>query len=169
MRARRGDISIYVGSRVIHLPGREDKFYVAPNLVFHYVTRHFYRPPNEFLDAVLSFDFDEANRLDAKNLKAWGDAAWLLATCPNPEGRNGKKALEYAMKAYRLAIATRDKRCAALLDVLGAAYAEDGRFEQAVGCVELALKDSAYATSELGRKAQERLKLYEQGKPYREK
>ena len=28
--------------------------YVAPNLIYHYVTRHWYRPPKGFVDAVLT-------------------------------------------------------------------------------------------------------------------
>jgi len=36
----------------IWVPGKENKIYVAPSLIYHYVTEHQYRPPDEFIEAV---------------------------------------------------------------------------------------------------------------------
>lgn len=44
-----GSAEIRVG-----LPG--GRWYAAPNLVYHYVTAHNYRPPDEFIEAVLHGD-----------------------------------------------------------------------------------------------------------------
>ncbi|MCB0121227.1 MAG: hypothetical protein KDE58_03225 [Caldilineaceae bacterium] len=32
----------------------QDKVYAAPNLIYHYVTQHNYKPPEEFIEAVLN-------------------------------------------------------------------------------------------------------------------
>jgi hypothetical protein len=45
------DVSL--GSGIIIVRGAFHT-YVAPNLIYHYVTRHWYRPPKPFIDAVLT-------------------------------------------------------------------------------------------------------------------
>ena len=45
------DVSL--GSGIIIVRGAAHT-YVAPNLIYHYVTRHWYRPPRGFIDAVLT-------------------------------------------------------------------------------------------------------------------
>lgn len=48
-----------IGNRLKPFGGAEirvfykDKIYAAPNLVYHYVTQHNYKPPAEFMEAVL--------------------------------------------------------------------------------------------------------------------
>ena len=42
-----------LGSGVIIVRGAAHT-YVAPDLIYHYVTRHWYRPPKGFIDAVLT-------------------------------------------------------------------------------------------------------------------
>lgn len=44
------------GSAEIIVPGRDGKIYDAPTLIAHYVNRHRYRPPREFIEAVLALD-----------------------------------------------------------------------------------------------------------------
>jgi hypothetical protein len=44
------------GSAEIIVPGRDGKVYRAPTLIGHYVGRHRYRPPREFVEAVLALD-----------------------------------------------------------------------------------------------------------------
>lgn len=43
----------YLGSGIIVVRGTADR-YAAPNLIYHYVARHWYRPPKGFIDAVLT-------------------------------------------------------------------------------------------------------------------
>ncbi len=52
--------------------------------------------------------------------------AWILATCPDDKYRNGEKALQYAKKAVAI------KREVISLGTLAAAYAEAGKFGEAV-------------------------------------
>jgi tetratricopeptide (TPR) repeat protein len=89
--------------------------------------------------------------------------AWLFATASDPRQRNGKAAVELAEQACE---ATQYKE-PFIIGTLAAAYAEAGRFDEAVvagrKARELALalgqKDVAAVDEQL-------LKLYESGKPY---
>ena len=44
-------------------------------------------------------DLDHAIQINPKNAGAYNDLAWLLATCPQDNLRNGKKAVDYANQA----------------------------------------------------------------------
>jgi protein O-mannosyl-transferase len=61
--------------------------------------------------------------------------AWLLATAPQDEARDGARAVELAARATQL---TRG-RDAISLEALGAAYAEQGRFAEAAGALRQAI------------------------------
>ena len=113
---------------------------------------------NEYGKAIR--DCDEAIRLDSKS-RAWNNKAWLLATCPDEKFRDGKQAIEVATKACELTAWENYVQ----LDTLAAAHAEAGDFEQAVKWQEKVvslLPPAERADSE------SRLKLYREGKPYRE-
>lgn len=86
--------------------------------------------------------------------------AWLYATCPNDQYRNGKQAVVLAEKACEAT----ESKLPGLLDTLAAAYAEAGRFPDAVQTQKKAL---TLATEEQKVSYQVRLALYEQGKPFR--
>jgi hypothetical protein len=42
-----------LGSAEIRVIGKDNVIYAAPDLIYHYVTKHNYRPPDEFIQAVL--------------------------------------------------------------------------------------------------------------------
>ena len=103
-------------------------------------------------------DYTEAIRLNPDLAQAYDNFASLLATCPKDNVRDGKQAVEHATKACEI---TKWKESACMA-TLAAAYAESGDFEQAVKWQKKAI--------ELGKgneDAKQRLKLYEEGKPYR--
>jgi tetratricopeptide (TPR) repeat protein len=91
--------------------------------------------------------------------------AWLLATTPAASLRNGPEAVEHAEKACRLT-----RYCVArLVGTLAAAYAEAGRFPEAIMTAERAIaRASASGDRDLLEKNQELLELYRKGQPYHE-
>jgi tetratricopeptide (TPR) repeat protein len=109
-------------------------------------------------------DFDEAVRVNPKHLSALNSQAWLLGTCPDQRYRDGKKALELATKACELT----DWKAPAYLDTLAAAYAETGDFDKAVEWAQKALKDAEFEKKS-GDETRERLKLFKDKIPFREK
>jgi tetratricopeptide (TPR) repeat protein len=64
------------------------------------------------------------------------ELAWLLATNPDPKSRDGAEAVRLAERACALT----ERTIPALLDTLGAAYAEAGDFPRAINAIEEALK-----------------------------
>jgi len=99
------------------------------------------------------------------DVRALNALAWLLATCPDGEVRDGREAV---ILAERLREAT-GPRHAGTLDTLAAAYAEGGRFDEAVAAIEQAvdLAEQAGREAEAAR-YRARLELYRAGKPFRE-
>jgi tetratricopeptide (TPR) repeat protein len=91
--------------------------------------------------------------------------AWLLATSPDPSVRNGTKAVELARQADQLAGGENPSNAA----TLAAAYAEAGRFPEAIASAQRALQlaagqnDAAMAAA-----IQAQLKLYQAGSPFRD-
>ena len=89
------------------------------------------------------------------------DLAWLLATCPDENIRNGAAALKYAERANELT-ASGD---AEYLDTLAAAAAEAGDFKRAIETTRLAIE---VADKEFKRELQSRLAMYREQRPYHE-
>jgi tetratricopeptide (TPR) repeat protein len=108
-------------------------------------------------------DFQEATALDAKYAAGLNNLAWLLATCPEAKLRDGKKAVDLARRACELT----GWKNAHYLDSLAAAHAEAGQFDEAVKWQKKALEDKAYS-DRYGKAGAERLRGYEEKKPYRQ-
>lgn len=94
---------------------------------------------------------------------AHSQRAWILATCPDHKIRNGRAAVQSALRACELT----NWRHAQTLDTLAAAYAETGDFQAAVDSEKSALKLIAPHSS-METTGTARLALYEARKPYRE-
>jgi len=45
---------VFLGHAEIWVRSPSDTWYAAPTMIYHYITEHRYRPPDEFIDAVLS-------------------------------------------------------------------------------------------------------------------
>ncbi len=91
------------------------------------------------------------------------NVAWLLATSPDQSIRNADEAIRQAEHVCQV---TRWQVPSAL-DTLAAAYAAAGRFEEAIETAGKAIQ-LASSTSQpaLAEKIRQRLKLYEQKRPY---
>jgi len=91
--------------------------------------------------------------------------AWVLATCPQASARDGARAVELAEQARRLA----GDEDPMLLGTLAAAYAEAGRFADAVAAAQRALElASAQANTDQAETLRARLELYRSGSPFRD-
>jgi tetratricopeptide (TPR) repeat protein len=90
--------------------------------------------------------------------------AWILATDPDDKIRSGAEAVALSLAASRAAN-DRDPRS---LDVLAAAYAEVGRFDEAVRAEERAIQLAGGSTpAGFTESASMKLALYRSGQPYR--
>ena len=107
--------------------------------------------------------YREALRLLPDAPVVQGNLAWLRATCADPKFRDAGEAL-------RLARAQAGPGNARALDVLAAACAEAGLFDEAVTTARQAI-EAAERNGEKSSAAEirDRLKLYESRKPYRER
>ena len=68
------------------------------------------------------------------------ETAWMLATNPNASLRNGAEAVGYAERAEKLSGNQKGGDKPTILGTLAAAYAEAGRFPDAVRTGELAVQ-----------------------------
>lgn len=107
----------------------------------------------------------EALALDPDYLPALNEAAHLLASCPDASARNGAESVKLAERAVELSHGSDP----VFLDTLAAAYAESGRFQQAIEtatrALEIARRENKTALME-GVAA--RLRMYQAGVPYRD-
>ncbi len=105
-----------------------------------------------------------AMEAEPKNIVIRGQIAGLLAASPDASVRNGKEAVLVALKLVEL---TGGKDPLAF-DTLAAAHAEIGNFAAAAQNAQTALDmATASGAEKLVEELQERLKLYQLGKPYR--
>jgi len=91
--------------------------------------------------------------------------SWLWATCPDDNVRNGVRAVKYAEELNEL---TKQKN-PNVLATLATAYAEMENFSAAVTTETRALELVRPEQKNLKKAMEERLKLFQAGKPYREK
>ena len=106
--------------------------------------------------------YDELVHSYPQDARAHEGRAWLLATCPNQNYRDGTSAVASATQACKL---TNWKKATALC-TLAAAHAETGDFENAV-LWETKARELSAAPGSDGKWNTERLALYQAGKPFR--
>jgi tetratricopeptide (TPR) repeat protein len=109
-------------------------------------------------------DYEEALRLDPDNTGVLNNYAWVLATSPDADVRNGKRSIELGTKACELTKYEKPH----ILSTLAAGYAENGDWENAIKwsskAVELGAKDQ-----EVDDQLKKELESYKEKKPWREK
>lgn len=104
-------------------------------------------------------DYKRAIDMEPDHAFALNAAAWILATNPDPDLRDGQRAVEYAA---RVCEASGWEECN-ILDTLAAGYAELGDFDAAVKWQNKATKLAPDPSkADFG----SRLELYQSGQPY---
>jgi serine/threonine-protein kinase len=107
-------------------------------------------------------DYRRAIALDSKSGRAYQGAAWLLATCPDANVRNGELAIRAAEQALNLL----GENDVSALDAMAAARATNGQFDEAVTLQQKAIDAASGENTE---SLQKRLEAYQNRQPYRDK
>jgi protein O-mannosyl-transferase len=116
-----------------------------------------------FEDAIAHYQ--DALKIDADDFPTLNELAWLRATCSDAAFRNPAEAVDLAQRAYTLS----KGRDPTVIDTLAAAYAEAGRFPEAVQAARRALGlASRQNNAALAERITARLRLYEARTPYRQ-
>jgi protein O-mannosyl-transferase len=110
-------------------------------------------------------EFKKELEINPDHPLALNDLAWIKATSPSDRTRNGLEAVRMAERACEVSRYTQPQ----FIGTLAAAYAEAGRFEEAIraGVRAKALAEKT-GQMELAAKNDELLKLYREHRPYRE-
>ena len=109
--------------------------------------------------------WQDALAIEPENGNAASNLAWVFATSPEDSIRNGARAVELAERALHLS----GGKIPMIFRTLGAAYAENGRFSQAI---ETAQHGADLANSQgnsgLAAELQSNITLYQAGTPLRD-
>ncbi len=110
-------------------------------------------------------DVPEAQRAtDEDRSGLYNNLSWVLATSTMDDLRNGKEALELALKACEAS----EYKAAHILSTLAAAYAETGDFEKAREWAAKAVEVGKESDSEQQAQLEKELEAYKANKPWRE-
>jgi tetratricopeptide (TPR) repeat protein len=109
--------------------------------------------------------WQEALAIQPENGNAASNLAWVFATCPEDSFRDGRHAVELAEKALRVS----GGKIPMIYKVLAAAYAESGRFSDAI---ESAQRGAELAMNQgnpgLATELQSNIAVYQSGRPLRD-
>jgi len=109
--------------------------------------------------------WQDALALQPDNGNAASNLAWVFATCPEASLRDGARAVELGEKALRIS----GGKIPMIHRVLAAAYAESGRFADAI---ETAQRGAELATTQgnsgLAAELESNIALYQSGRPLRD-
>ncbi|MGD0123981.1 MAG: tetratricopeptide repeat protein [Terriglobia bacterium] len=107
----------------------------------------------------------EVLRLDPNFVPAMNEAARALAASPEARDRNGAEAVKLSEQAVKMS----GDRNPEYLDTLAAAYAETGRFPEAIATARKALELATQQNQQdLAQSLNAKIKLYESHEPYRD-
>jgi serine/threonine-protein kinase len=108
--------------------------------------------------------YQKAIELQPQFIPAQRNLAWMLATCPEPSVRNGDKAIALAEQANQFS----EGKDPLILRTLAAAYAEAGRFPEAVLTAKQALALAVtQSNTGLTNELQREIGLYQTNSPCR--
>jgi tetratricopeptide (TPR) repeat protein len=147
------------------IPHLEKALALKPDLV----EAHYYLGESLYLSQARTQEalahWREALRLDPNFAQAMNGAAHVLAAGPEASARNGVEAVKLAERAVQLS----GGRNPIYLDTLAAAYAEAGRFPDAIATARQALDLATQQhRTRLMEALNSKIKLYEAREPYRD-
>jgi hypothetical protein len=120
---------------------------------------------NKSNQSALPIDPDSNEASKNRYLADLNNHAWMLATSSEAKERNGELAVKLAERACELT----HYRETILIGTLAAAYAEAGRFDDAISTGQKACAlASELGNAELLKRNQELLELYREHQPYHE-
>jgi tetratricopeptide (TPR) repeat protein len=136
---------------------------INPKLSYAYDSRGYaWRKKGDYNKAIA--DYNKAIEIDQKDAYSYAGLAWLLAVCLESQFRNGVRAIELGKKAVDL------RGTAGNIGTLAAAYAEAGRFQEAIKTQERAItKLKQEGGTQYLPEFEKHLSSYKAGKPWREK
>ncbi len=109
--------------------------------------------------------YEAALSIQPADMPTLNNLAWVLATCPEASARSGPRAVELAQRADRLSGGINPS----ILGTLAAAYAEAGRFAEAVSTATKALGlASTQTNTALVKVIRARIELYQAGAAFRD-
>jgi tetratricopeptide (TPR) repeat protein len=109
--------------------------------------------------------YRKALKINPNYVDVQNNLAWLLATHPSAQIRNGAEALRLAE-----AVVKRQGQIPSCLDTLAAAYAEVGRYPEALATAKKAVEiATSQGDTQLAQSIQSRINKYASAKPWREK
>jgi tetratricopeptide (TPR) repeat protein len=155
----RADARFDLGNTAGALADVEAALRIAPDNVSAYCSRGKFREEAGNYHLALE-DYIEAVRLDPDDSLALNNLAWIMATAPDRELRDGRRAVTAAMRAVELD----EEQDWISIDTLAAAFAEVGKFNEAIQSETEALR---LAPRDEHPDLQARLELYKAKQPYR--
>jgi tetratricopeptide (TPR) repeat protein len=109
--------------------------------------------------------WQDALAIEPENGNASSNLAWVFATCPEASIRDGGRAVELAEKALHLS----GGKIPMIFRVLAAAYAESGRFSEAIQTAQRGIElANSQGNSGLATELQGNIALYQTGSPLRD-
>jgi tetratricopeptide (TPR) repeat protein len=135
---------------------------LAPDDAVSFNNRAFVHRQKHDYDQAIA-DYSEAIRLNPQLGAPLGGLAWILATCPKDNARDGQKAVELATQACEIS----DWNDRIELETLAAAFAECGDFPAAIKWQQQALA-MLHGDPDRVEEGRRRLTLYETGQPFRD-
>jgi tetratricopeptide (TPR) repeat protein len=133
------------------------------NFIGHYNLGNAFRQKGRMDEAIVHYQ--KALQIEPDNTEALNNLAWALATSSQASLRNGNKAVALAQRANQL---TGDGN-PVVLGTLAAAYAEAGRFGDAMRSAQKAIELArAAGRQDMVEQFNGELKLYEAGLPFHE-
>ena len=114
-------------------------------------------------DQAAKQDFARAEAMDPGSAETYNARAWLMATAPQPQMRDGKKAVESATRACEMT----NWNDPEMLGTLAAAYAETGDFDNAINWQQKAVDLTSPTLLVTLDEQQARLALYQNRRPWR--